>query len=309
MSRPARVGKALTGPAQRALDKRVEWTISLIDDRLGLHDRERPTVHDRIDELEVLARLQLLALGLPNAEMGEGPTSIEALDEHTGQVIDWANGPGGFAAQAGLFFNPPVPVQHHEGSVTVLHVTERIVEQPFVFGELARAGARTVLDLGGGESTVALSLASLGMTVDVVDPRGTPVPHPNIRVHACRVDELDVTGLGPFDAAIALSAVEHFGLGHYDGDEAGRPREDVAAIARTRELLTPGGRLLLTVPFGEASEDDFQRVYDDAGLDRLLEGYVETERRIFTRTGLTEWSERRDGDGPGVALVSAARPG
>jgi SAM-dependent methyltransferase len=146
------------------------------------------------------------------------------------------------------------------------------------------------------------------MTVDVVDPRGTAVPHPNIRVHPCRVDELDVPNLGPFDAAIALSAVEHFGLGHYDGDEAGRPREDVDAIARARELLRPGGRLVLTVPFGEASEDDFQRVYDDAGLDRLLQGYVEDERRIFTRSGLTEWAERRDGDGPGVALVSATRP-
>ena len=70
-----------------------------------------------------------------------------------------------------------------------------------------------------------------------------------------------------------LSAVEHFGLGHYGLDAVDR-RLDLAALARVRELVVPGGLLVLTVPFAERAQvDDFQRVYDEAGLSELLAGW------------------------------------
>ncbi len=37
-----------TKPLRAALDKRVEWAISLVDDRLG---RRAVTVHDRFDDV------------------------------------------------------------------------------------------------------------------------------------------------------------------------------------------------------------------------------------------------------------------
>ena len=65
--------------------------------------------------------------------------------------------------------------------------------------------------MGGAESTIALSLSSLGYSVTVVDPRGYPVQHPGLRSMAVRLADLDAEDAG-FDAAIAVSAVEHFGL-------------------------------------------------------------------------------------------------
>ena len=182
----------------------------------------------------------------------------------------------------------------------------------------------------------------LGHDVTVVDPRGYPLAHPRLRAAACRLDELDgLDGLDlpPFDAAVALSAIEHFGLDGYgpaagagvergvpdavgasdaggggpggagDGGGAGGAggssgagaaggagagagpgearRLDLAAVADLRRRVAPGGLLALTVPFaGEPSRDDFERVYDAAGLDALLAGWrVETARRPGTSTG------------------------
>jgi hypothetical protein len=222
-----------------------------------------------------------------------------------------------------------VPVHHDAGGVEVLLVNERIVEQPFVFRALASLpeDAR-IIDVGGSESTVGLSLATLGHRVTVVDPRPYPLRHQNLTHAACRLDELP-DPVARFDAAVVLSAVEHFGLEHYDSasllDETSaakntaRPRDglewsdaraDLAALARLRELVAPGGLLVLTVPFAEhAAVDDFQRVYDEAGLRELLAGWdVRTSLRFGRIDRLTWQLGEPSRERHGVALVIALRP-
>ncbi len=203
-----------------------------------------------------------------------------------------------------------MPVHHEAGRVEPLLVNERIVEQPFVFAALAGlAGGARILDVGGSESTVGLSLATLGHRVTLVDPRGSPLRHPNLTHAACRLDELPGPAAGErFDAAVVLSAVEHFGLGHY-GLDAVDQRLDLAALARVRELVTPGGVLVLTVPFAERPQvDDFQRVYDERGLDELLAGWdVRTSLRVGRTDRLTWQLGVASRERHGVALVTATR--
>ena len=327
MSAADRLKRVLGWPLRRALDPRVRMTVHEIDARLGSEDLRRPTIHDRLDDLDRMGRDMLAGLGwrdvpAPGAELAQ-------LDAPRAEYLNWAAGPDGYAAQAGLWFNPPVPVHHDAGRVEVLLVNERIVEAPFVFGALAELprGAR-ILDVGGSESTVGLSLATLGHHVTVVDPRAHPLRHPNLEHVACRLDELPDPAQ-PYDAAVALSAVEHFGLEHYDcaplldespsARDLARPRDgggaseeqrlDLAALARLRELVAPGGLLALTVPFAEqASVDDFQRVYDEAGLGALLRGWdVRTSLRVGRIDRLTWQLGEHSRERHGVALVSARR--
>ena len=304
MSVAARLKALLGWPLRRALDPRVRMTVHEIDARLGSENLRRPTIHDRLDDLDRMGRDVLAGLGWRDVPAPGG--ALERLDAAHAEYLNWASGPEGYAAQAGMWFNPPVPVHHAAGRVEPLLVNERIVEQPFVFGALAglAPGAR-IVDVGGSESTVGLSLATLGHRVTVVDPRPYPLSHPNLEHAACRLDELPAPAQC-FDAAVALSAVEHFGLEHYGLDWSDE-RADRAALERLRELVVPGGLLVLTVPFAEeASVDDFQRVYDEEGLRELLAGWeVRTSLRVG-RTGRLTWelgepsSERH-----GVALVTA----
>jgi hypothetical protein len=283
-------------------------TVHEVDARLGSENLARPTIHDRLDDLDRMGRDLLAGLGWRDVPDPGG--TLERLDAPRAAYLNWATGPHGYASQAGLWFNPPVPVQHNAGGVEVLLVNERIVEHPFVFGALAGLpeGAR-ILDVGGSESTVGLSLASLGHRVTVVDPRPHPLRHPHLTHAACRLDELREPVPGArFDAAVVLSAVEHFGLEHY-GVAWSDPRADIDALARLRDLVAPGGLLVLTVPFAEhATVDDFQRVYDEAGLRELLDGWdLRTSLRAGRIDRLTWELGAPSRERHGVALVVATR--
>jgi len=303
----ARAKRLLGWPLRRVLDPRVRMTVHEIDARLGSEDLARPTVHDRLDDLDRLGRDMLAGLGWRDVPAPGG--GLDQLDAPRAAYLNWATGPDGYASQGGMWFNPPVPVHHDAGAVQPLLVNERIAEQPFVFGEIARLGrSARILDVGGSESTVGLSLATLGHEVTIVDPRALLLAHPNLTHAACRLDELPApTTL--FDAAVVLSAVEHFGLEHY-GLNWTDARADIAALSRLRELVAPGGVLVLTVPFGEeASVDDFQRVYDEAGLGELLAGWdVRTSLRVGRSDRLTWELGKPSRDRHGVALVAAVAP-
>ena len=309
MRAKARLRQLLGWPLRRALDPRVRMTVHEIDARLGSENLARPTIHDRLDDLDRIGRDMLAGLGW--RDVPEPGGDLRRLDAPRAAYLNWATGPDGYAAQGGLWFNAPVPVHHSAGNVEPLLVNERIVEHPFVFGALAGLppGAR-ILDVGGSESTVGLSLATLDHRVTVVDPRVHPLAHPNLAHADCRLDELPAPASGErFDAAVVLSAVEHFGLEHYGLDSVDE-RLDLAALARLRELVAPGGLLVLTVPFGErASVDDFQRVYDEAALRELLAGWdVRTSLRVGRTDRLTWELGKPSLQRHGVALVTATLP-
>jgi 2-polyprenyl-3-methyl-5-hydroxy-6-metoxy-1,4-benzoquinol methylase len=273
--------------------------VDALDEKLGTDGGRRPGVHHRLDRIETELRATTTALGqaLSDRRLGEA-----AMDLPTARFLNWCESPEGPAARAGLWFNPPVPVEYTPQGPEVLLVNERIVELPFAFGCLARlpAGAR-ILDVGAAESTVGLALASLGHRVHAVDPRPIRLEHPGLTAHACRLQELGESG---FDAALALSAIEHFGLSHYiEGGE-----DDRAALAAMHERLKPGGLLVLTVPIGpEYTADDFQRIYRPEDVRKMVEdaGFaIERLDTVWRRDRLT-WTPGAPSD-RGVALVAAS---
>lgn len=294
--------RRIASPLRDALDKRVHWTLSLIDDRLG---RRGATVHERLDDLERFTRATLQAQGWLAAGDRPGGALLD-LDAGRAAYLNWAGGPDGYAAQAGLWFNPPVPVELAEGAADVLLVNERIVEQPWIFSLLPCDRSLRIADVGGSESTVALSLATLGHAVEVIDPRGYPVEHPNLTVHPCRLDEY--AGPGGWDAVVCLSAVEHFGLEHY-GQDGSDSREDLAALQHLRAHIAAQGRLLLTVPHGpESVVAGFERVYDHGALDELLRGWQVRSRTVVQRASRTAWERLAPDEHPqarAVAMIEA----
>jgi hypothetical protein len=79
-------------------------------------------------------------------------------------------------------------------------------------------------------------------------------------------------------------------------------------MRRLLDLTRPGGLLVLTVPYGRPGVDDVQRRYDRAGLDALLDGWVETDRRIVERIDDVSWERVEESDRHAVALVMARAP-
>jgi hypothetical protein len=95
-----------------------------------------------------------------------------------------------------------------------------------------------------------------------------------------------------------------------DGAGGADERLDLAALRTLRELVRPGGLLVLTVPFAaQPSVDGFQRVYDEDGLAELLRGWtIETSLRAGRVDRLTWELGVPSRERHGVALLTARRP-
>ena len=267
----------------------------LNDELAGLHDRVAGQ-HDQLAGLQdVVARFGERSLDeyyqQRLAHAAELP--LERLDEPLARFINYATGYRGFYAQGGVWFNPPVEVSLSAGAAAAVQVSERIVEVPFAMAALSRVerGAR-ILDIGSGESTFPLSAASLGYKVTAIDPRPLPYSHPNLESHASLLEDWDVPS-EPFAAAFSISTIEHVGLGAY-GEPAYGSRDhgegaDAAFLDRVRELLSPEGLLILTVPYGTRGITELERIYDEESLNNLLADWEVHERQIVARRDPLIW--------------------
>ena len=145
-------------------------------------------------------------------------------------------------------------------------VTDRVIEEPWVVSKV-RPGER-LLDVGSATSRYLRDLAT-GCRVCAIDLRSTRA-QPDVTVLR---GDLNCAPFRPgsFDVITCISTIEHVGLDIYDQgpDEFG----DEVAMRHIRRLLRPGGRLLLTAPFGRAVVSAWHRVYNQAGFRHLIGGY------------------------------------
>jgi len=113
---------------------------------------------------------------------------------------------------------------------------------------------------------------------------------------------------------VAISVIEHIGIGHYGDPSAGSG--DCATVCEIARVLRPGGRALITVPFGLAMTNSWMRTYDSQGLAKLLAS-LHAARVEFAVSRNGVWTPSSEAEaaavswnGPdrAVALVVATKP-
>ena len=237
-------------------------------------------------------------------------TPLEELPPWVADLANLFDGHRSPLADAGLWINEPISIRTLPGGAEVGSVNERIVEIPYVLTAVSAAPPGPVVDVGAAESTVSLSLASSGRRTYALDPRGYPFEHPLLEAVAAPVEAWGGPS-EPLSAVISLSTLEHLGIGSYSQATSGE-NADRQALAILGGWLAPGGLLVMTAPYGTAAVDDFQRIYDAAGLAELLAGWEVTDLRFARRLDRTTW-EMCEGDDlagaevPGVVLLQARR--
>ncbi|MEH1973574.1 MAG: DUF268 domain-containing protein [Nostoc sp.] len=175
---------------------------------------------------------------------------------------------------SGLWFNEPIIVGYHEnGEAYWAGTNERIFEKTFVLQFLARlykSSNITVLDVGAAESLLSYELASFNYSVTAIDIRPIALFHPNLKFVKTDICN-PVLPPASFDCVIALSTLEHIGLGWY-GDETGESY-DIKAVQQISLLLKPEGSFILTVPYGKKALTPVHRIYNQESLQKLIQDF------------------------------------
>ena len=157
--------------------------------------------------------------------------------------------------------------------------SERLVENPFLFRNIIPPPAK-VLDVGCWESINSISLAMLGYDVTGIDMMPYGYKHKNFTFIQDDFLKHDF-GNERFDVVVDISAIEHFGLLSY----ATKERNDnahIEAMNKIKRLLKPQGQLIFTAPYGVHNEvPNFERIFDDNDLNKLLSGFSIKEEKTF----------------------------
>ena len=166
-------------------------------------------------------------------------------------------------------------------------------------------GPGEALDFGCGESNLGVIAAHRGLRVTAVDLGTVAWPYIHERLVFLQGDILDLPlESGRFDVVINCSAIEHVGLAGRYGVTEDRAEGDLAAMARLRDLLKPGGLMLLTIPVGsDAVFPPWHRVYGPERLPRLLEGFTPESREFWLKDSENRWVPSDEG----AALAAPSR--
>jgi SAM-dependent methyltransferase len=157
-------------------------------------------------------------------------------------------------------------------------IDERIVEYPWAFTRLP-VSARRILDAGStfnhGHILRAMALAGREITILTLDREGFVSAPQKVSYVYDDLRDLPFRD-GRFDAVVCLSTLEHVGLDNsvYTTDPTKIENDATSHLEAVRELVRvtrPGGRLLLTMPYGTYRNWGWFQVFDEAMVNTIVD--------------------------------------
>ena len=157
-------------------------------------------------------------------------------------------------------------------------------------GEYARPNAR-VLDFGCGSGMLSIGAVSLECEVTAIDLLEKEFPLSDVKLTFEQKDVMELPETRPFDVIMHSSVIEHVGIcGRYN--EQGDNAKDIAAMHKLRQLLRPGGVMLMTLPVGiDAVIHPMHRVYGVERLPRMLEEFHVEDARFWRKETDNSWHQ------------------
>ena len=170
-------------------------------------------------------------------------------------------------------------------------IGDRDIEWSWIAAKIF-SGEKNVLDFGAGNSNLGLIAAMCGHRVYCLDINKFDRHYHHENLHFIQgdlnffFDNYDMK----FDLILNCSVIEHTGLeGRYSIDIENR-NEDIEIMVKLNMLLTPHGKMLLTIPVGkDAVYPPLHRVYGKKRLPLLLKDYLVCEEQFWSKDDNNKW--------------------
>lgn len=164
------------------------------------------------------------------------------------------------------------------------------LDEPFVYLNFDLPRDSKILDFGCGGSSISLGLASFGYDVTGVDFRYAGFSHKNFKYYKQNFFDVEFKK-DSFDCVLAISVLEHVGMGHYG--EPPIKNADLKAMEKIRYVLKPDGILFISVPGGkrkiyEQDGIEYIRIFDPDYLKELCKGFM-ILKEIFYKKENQDW--------------------
>jgi SAM-dependent methyltransferase len=170
---------------------------------------------------------------------------------------------------------------HNQKQAKQPSIGERSVEYPWVYQRTQDIIGGIVLDVGAKEGLPITDLILLNNQVYSIDPNiSNLTQRGNLLLFK---EDIRSTSFSSnfFDAVIVVSTLEHIGVcGRYgviQSDDDG----DINAMREIYRILKPGGRCLVTIPYGSGRSLPLNRLYNANRLKQLLERFLVIELQFF----------------------------
>lgn len=175
-------------------------------------------------------------------------------------------------------------------------IDERIIEYPWVLSRVDEA--QSILDAGSVLNVRELLahpiLLGKRLVIYTLAPEGIiSSPHVSYIYGDLRATILKS---GQFDLIVCISTLEHIGMDNtllYTSDRQYQESSDsdyLLVIDELKRLLTPQGKLLITVPYGRAQKLGWLQQFDRTGLNAIEKRLGHLNRADFYKYTLHGWN-------------------